>query len=196
MSNPLNKEALDQLFIRAHSAHAFSPAEITDTQIKELYDLFKWAPTAFNAQPARFVFVRSAASKEKLKATLSPGNVPQVESASVTAIIAYDTKFYEQLPTLFPVYDAKPIFENNSALAEEAAFRNSTLQGAYLIAAARALGWDCGAMSGFDASALNAAFFPDGRVKANFLLNIGRAEPEGVYPRNPRLAFEDAIQVL
>ena len=196
MANSLNQAALAQLFSQAHSAHAFVQADITDAQIKELYDLFKWAPTAFNAQPARFIFVRSPEAKEKLKASLAPGNIPQVESASVTVVVAYDTKFYEQLPTLFPVYDAKPIFENNPGLTEEAAFRNSAMQGAYVITAARALGWDCGAMSGFDAAALNAAFFPDGQFKANFLLNIGRADLAGIYPRNPRLNFEEAAQIL
>jgi 3-hydroxypropanoate dehydrogenase len=196
MANPLSQAALGQLFSEAHSAHAFVRTDITDTQIKELYDLFKWAPTAFNAQPARFIFVRSPEAKEKLKASLAPGNVPQVECASVTVIVAYDTKFYEQLPTLFPVYDAKPIFENNPGLTEEAAFRNSAMQGAYLITAARALGWDCGAMSGFDAGVLNAAFFPDGQFKVNFLLNIGHADTAGIYPRNPRLTFEDAVKIL
>lgn len=196
MANCLNQAALDQLFSKSHSAHAFVHTDITDAQIKELYDLFKWAPTAFNAQPARFIFVRSPEAKTKLKASLAPGNVPQVESASVTVIVAYDTKFYEQLPTLFPVYDAKPIFENNPGLTEEAAFRNSAMQGAYVITAARAMGWDCGAMSGFDATALNAAFFPDGQFKVNFLLNIGHADAAGIYPRNPRLTFEDAAQIL
>jgi nitroreductase len=196
MTNSLNQSALGQLFTEAHSAHAFMQGDITDAQIKELYELVKWAPTAFNGQPARFIFVRSQAAKEKLKASLAPGNVPQVESASVTVIIAYDTKFYEKLPMLFPVYDAKPIFESNPELSEEAAFRNSAMQGAHLIIAARALGWDCGAMSGFDAVALNNAFFPDGQFKANFLLNIGRADAAGIYPRNPRLPFGEAIQIL
>lgn len=196
MTAPLNKAALDQIFYEAHSAHAFKKSELSDAQIKEIYDLFKWAPTAFNAQPTRLVFVRSGEAKAKLLPTLSPGNVPQVESAAVTVIVAYDTQFFNHLPVQFPVYDAKPIFENNPALTEEAAFRNSSMQGGYLITAVRALGFDCGAMSGFDAKAVNAAFFPDGHFKANFLLNIGVADPAGVYPRNPRLSFEDAAIVL
>lgn len=196
MTTALNKAALDQIFYEAHSAHAFKKSDLTDAQIKEIYDLFKWAPTAFNAQPARLVFVRSAEAKATLLPTLMPGNVPQVESAAVTVIVAYDTKFFNHLPVQFPVYDAKPIFENNPALTEQAAFRNSSMQGGYLITAVRALGFDCGAMSGFDADAVNAAFFPEGDCKANFLLNIGVADPAGVYPRNPRLNFEDAVKIL
>lgn len=196
MTTALNKAALDQIFYEAHSAHAFKKSELSDAQIKEIYDLFKWAPTAFNGQPARLVVVRSAEAKAKLLPTLMPGNVPQVESAAVTVIVAYDTQFFNHLPVQFPVYDAKPIFEGNPVAAEQTAFRNSAMQGAYLITAVRALGLDCGAMSGFDAAALNAAFFPDGQYKANFLLNIGVADPAGVYPRNPRLNFEDAVTIL
>lgn len=196
MTTALNKAALDQIFYEAHSVHAFKKSELSDAQIKEIYDLFKWAPTAFNGQPARLVVVRSAKAKEKLLPTLMPGNVPQVESAAVTVIVAYDTQFFNHLPVQFPVYDAKPIFEGNPVAAEQTAFRNSSMQGAYLITAVRALGLDCGAMSGFDAAALNAAFFPDGQYKANFLLNIGVADPAGVYPRNSRLNFEDAVTVL
>jgi nitroreductase len=196
MTTALNKAALDQIFYEAHSAHAFKKSELSDAQIKEIYDLFKWAPTAFNGQPARLVVVRSAEAKAKLLPTLMPGNVPQVESAAVTVIVAYDTQFFNHLPVQFPVYDAKPIFEGNPVAAEQTAFRNSSMQGAYLITAVRALGLDCGAMSGFDAAALNAAFFPDGQYKANFLLNIGVADPVGVYPRNPRLNFEDAVTIL
>ncbi len=196
MTAPLNQAALDQIFYEAHSTHAFKKSELTDAQIKEIYDLFKWAPTAFNAQPARLVVLRSGEAKAKLLPTLSPGNAPQVESAAATVIVAYDTQFFNHLPVQFPVYDAKPIFEGNPALAEQAAFRNSSMQGGYLITAVRALGLDCGAMSGFDADAVNAAFFPDGQYKANFLLNIGIADPAGVYPRNPRLNFEEAVKVL
>ena len=196
MTTALNKAALDQIFYEAHSAHAFKKSELSDAQIKEIYDLFKWAPTAFNGQPARLVVVRSAEAKAKLLPTLMPGNVPQVESAAVTVIVAYDTQFFNHLPVQFPVYDAKPIFEGNPVAAEQTAFRNSSMQGAYLITAVRALGLDCGAMSGFDAAALNAAFFPDGQYKANFLLNIGVADPAGVYPRNPRLNFEDVVTIL
>ena len=137
----------------------------------------KWGPTAFNASPARFVFLRSAEAKQRLMPALSPGNVPQVKAASLTVIVAFDTQFYEHLPQLFPAYDAKTIYVNNAAAAQEAAFRNGSLQGAYLLMAARALGYDCGPMSGFDAAKVNAEFFPKGDWKVNFLMNIeiGRA---------------------
>jgi 3-hydroxypropanoate dehydrogenase len=196
MRAPFSATSLEQLFTKAQTAHAFDGSPMSDEAMNALYDLMKWGPTAFNCQPARLVFVRSAAAKEKLKPALSPGNIPQVESASVTVIVAYDTKFFEHLPTQFPAYDAKPIFENNATAAHEAAFRNGSLQGAYLICAARALGYDCGPMSGFDAQKVNDAFFPDGRYKANFLLNIGTAKPEGIYPRGPRLSPAEAYKVL
>jgi nitroreductase len=196
MRTPLQSSSLEQLFTKAQTAHAFDGSPMSDEALSALYDLMKWGPTAFNCQPARLVFVRSAAAKEKLNPALAPNNIPQVASASVTVIVAYDTKFFEHLPTQFPAYDAKPIFENNAAAAQEAAFRNGSLQGAYLICAARALGYDCGPMSGFDAQKVNEAFFPDGRYKANFLLNIGTAKPEGIYPRGPRLSPAEAYQVL
>jgi 3-hydroxypropanoate dehydrogenase len=196
MKSPLSSSAIGQLFQDAHTAHAFKPRALSDQDIQQLYDTMKWGPTAFNASPARFVFVRSQEAKARLIPALSPGNVPQVQAASVTVIVAHDTTFYEHLPRLFPAYDAKPIYANNAAAAEDAAFRNGTLQGAYLILAARALGFDCGPMSGFDAQKVNAEFFPDGRVRVNFLLNIGEADPAGVYPRNDRMAFHEAAQIL
>ncbi len=196
MKSSLATDVLDQLFHRAQTAHAFIPHAISDQDLNRLYDTMKWGPTAFNASPARFVFLRSAEAKKRLIPALSPGNVPQVESASVTVIVAMDQHFYEHLPRLFPAYDAKPIFENNAQAASEAAFRNGTLQGAYLLIAARALGYDCGPMSGFDADKVNAEFFPDGRLRANFLMNIGVADPKGVYPRNPRLSFQEAAEIL
>lgn len=196
MRHALALTNLNQLFSGAHTAHAFVPHAISDEELQLLYDTMKWGPTAFNACPARFVFLRSVDAKKRLIPALSPGNIPQVESASVTVIVAYDREFYHQLPKLFPAYDAKPIFEGHEAVAQEAAFRNSTLQGAYLLIAARALGYDCGPMSGFDAHKVNAEFFPDGRYQANFLLNIGIADPKGVYPRNPRLTFDEAATIL
>jgi 3-hydroxypropanoate dehydrogenase len=192
----LSDAALDQLFRQARTVHAFKPDAVPDETIHQLYDLLKWGPTAFNAQPARYVFVKSAEAKAKLMPALSPGNVPQVQSAAVTVIVAYDTRFPEHLPTQFPGYDAKAVFDANPGIVEPAALRNSSLQGAYLILAARALGLDSGAMSGFNPQAVNEAFFPDGRLKANFLLNIGVADPAGVYPRAPRLAFEEVAQIV
>ena len=192
----LSDTALDQLFRQARTVHAFKPVPVPDDTIHQLYDLLKWGPTAFNAQPARYVFVKSAEAKARLMPALSPGNVPQVQSAAVTVIVAYDTRFPEHLPTQFPGYDAKAVFDANPAIVEPAALRNSSLQGAYLIQAARALGLDSGAMSGFNPQAVNEAFFPDGRFKANFLLNIGVADPAGVYPRAPRLAFDEVAQIV
>ena len=194
--NALSDAALDQLFRQARTVHAFKPEAVSAATLRQLYELFKWGPTAFNGQPGRYVFVKSAEAKAKLMPALSPGNVPQVESAAATVIVAYDTRFPEHLPTQFPGYDAKAVFDANPAIVEPAAFRNSSLQGAYLILAARALGLDSGAMSGFNPQAVNDAFFPDGRFKVNFLLNIGVADPAGVYPRAPRLAFEEAAQIV
>ena len=196
MTTQLSNAALEQLFTQARTVHAFKPEAVSDEKIQVLYDLAKWGPTAFNSQPARFIFVKSAEAKEKLKPALGPGNVPQVESAAVTVIIAQDTKFFEHLPEQFPAYDAKPLFEANPDMSAAAAFRNSSLQGAYLIMAARALGLDSGAMSGFDPQKVNEAFFPDGRYKVNFLLNIGVADPAGIHPRGPRLAFKDAAKIV
>lgn len=196
MKSAIHESHLNQLFANAHTAHGFVPHAVTDQDLQKLYDTMKWGPTAFNASPARFVFLRSAQAKKRLLPALSPGNVSQVESASVTVIVACDRRFYEHLPELFPAYDAKSIFEGNEAAAQEAAFRNGTLQGAYLLMAARALGYDCGPMSGFDAQKINTEFFPDGRCQVNFLMNIGVADPKSVYPRNRRLSFQEAAEIL
>ncbi|HYA66050.1 MAG TPA: malonic semialdehyde reductase [Burkholderiaceae bacterium] len=196
MKSPLPDSALDQLFRDAHTAHGFRPESIPDELLHALHDLLKWGPTSFNCQPARFVFVRSAGAKERLKAALSPGNVAQTMSAPVTVIVATDTRFFEYLPTQYPAYDAKPIYENNLDLALQTGLRNSSLQGAYLIVAARALGLDCGPMSGFDAAAVDAQFFPDGRFRSNFLVNLGVADPARFFARGPRLPFATAAQIL
>ena len=196
MTTQLSDAALNQLFLEARSVHAFKPEKISAEKIHALYDLAKWGPTAFNGQPARYIFIQSQEAKDKLKPALGPTNIPQVESAAVTVIIASDSKFYDHLPEQFPAYDAKPLFESNADIAAAAAFRNSSLQGDDLILAARALGFDSGAMSGFDPQVVNQAFFPDGRYKVNFLLNIGIADPAGVYPRGPRLAFDQVATIL
>ena len=196
MKAAIPNQAIKQLFTEAQTAHAFVPHEITDETIREIYDLFKWGPTAFNAQHGRYLFLKSDAAKERLFPALMPGNIPQVQSASLTIVVAYDTQFFEHLPTVFPAYDAKPIYENNPALSQENGFRNSALQGAYLMMAIRSLGLDCGAMSGFDADKLNGIFFQDGRYKVNFLITVGVADPAGIYPRNPRLSFEQVAQIL
>jgi 3-hydroxypropanoate dehydrogenase len=156
----------------------------------------KWGPTSMNCQPARLVFVTSPEGKALLAPALSPGNLEKTLAAPVTVIIATDSLFHEHLPTMFPAYDARPMFAANAELAASTAFRNGTLQGAYLILAARALGLDCGPMSGFDAGKLNAAFFADGRHQANFLCNLGIGDPAGVHPRGPRLAFDEACRIV
>lgn len=196
MNQPLDTAALNQLFTEAHSCHTFTSEEVSDETLHQLYDLLKWGPTSMNCQPARYVFVRSEAAKAKLLPTMSPGNVDKTRAAPVTVLIASDTRFQDQLPTQFPAYDAKPMFDSNPALAETTAFRNSTLQGAYLMLAARALGLSCGAMSGFDAAQLNAAFFPEGQWLVNFLVNLGYGTQDGFHPRGPRLAFDEAARIL
>lgn len=193
--NALDNQALAQLFTEARTHHAFLDMEIPDEVLKQLYDLTKWAPTAFNMSPARFVFVKSKAAKEKLAQALMPNNIPQTMQASVTVIVATDTEFYDELPRLFPAYDARPIFANNPQAAEIAGFRNGTLQGAYLLMASRALGLDSGAMSGFDNAKVDELFFPDGKTRSNFLINLGYGDSSQLYPRGPRLAFEEAARI-
>ena len=161
-----------------------------------MYDLAKMGPTSANLTPARFVFLTTSEAKERLIPALAPGNVEKSGTAPVVAIIAYDTEFYEQAPRLFPHMDMRPLFMGNPELSAETAFRNGSLQGAYFILAARSLGLDCGPMSGFDAVKVNAEFFPDGKWKANFLCNLGYGDPSKLFPRNPRLDFEEACVVL
>ena len=192
----LDTPALAQLFTEARTHNGFHPEPIPAATLQQLYELMKWGPTSMNCQPARLVFVTSADGKAKLKPALSPTNVEKTMSAPVTVIIAQDSRFFDHLPTQFPAYDARPMFEANPELAASTAFRNSSLQGAYLILAARSLGLDCGPMSGFDAAALNAAFFPDGRYTVNFLCNLGQGVAEKLYPRGPRLNFAEACQVV
>jgi len=192
----LPQQALDQLFADAHTYHRFSARPVSDSVIRDLYDLLKWGPTSMNSQPARYVFVRSPEAKERLLPALSAGNVDKTRAAPVTVIVASDHDFFEHLPTQFPAYDARPMFAGNAALAEATAFRNGSLQGAYLMIAARALGMDCGPMSGFDASRIDAEFFPEGRWKANFLVNLGYGDADGYRPRGPRLSFEQVARIV
>jgi len=191
----LNDQALDTLFRNARTQNGFLDKPVSDAQLRALYELMKWGPTTMNSQPARLVFVRSKAGKEKLAPALSPGNRDKTMAAPVTAIIAYDLQFYENLPRMFPNNpNAKAAFagEEKKAHVQTTALRNGSLQGAYLILAARALGLDCGPMSGFDNAKVDAAFFPEGRMKSNFLCNLGVGDPAKVFPRNPRLPFEEA----
>jgi 3-hydroxypropanoate dehydrogenase len=188
----LDDSALDILFRAARTKWEFTDQPVTDDELKALYELVKLGPTSANCSPARFIFVRTPEGKEKLKLALSPGNVDKVMAAPVTVIVAQDPLFYQQLPKLFPQVDAKAWFSGNPDLAEETAFRNSTLQGAYLILAARSLGLDCGPMSGFDKVKIDRAFFADKGWKSNFLINLGHGVAEHPYPRLPKLEFEEA----
>jgi nitroreductase len=196
MPNSLPDATLDQAFLAARTFNKFTDRAVDDATLRQLYDLYKWGPTSMNTQPARVVFVRGAAAKQKLKPALAPGNVDKTMAAPVTAIVAIDSAFYEQLPTQFPaVATARDMFANNATLAAETAVRNGSLQGAYLIVAARLLGLDAGPMSGFDAGKLDAAFFAGSTWKANFLVNLGWGDPSGNHPRGPRLAFEEAVRI-
>jgi 3-hydroxypropanoate dehydrogenase len=191
----LPKEILDQLFTKARTHNAWRDKPVTEETLRFVYDLMKWAPTSANASPARIIFVRSQAAKEKLLNCVSEGNVEKTRSAPVTAIVAQDMEFYEQLPKLFPHADARSWFAGNPALIEATAFRNSSLQGAYLMLAARAAGLDCGPMSGFDNAKVDAAFFPKTKWKSNFLCNLGYGDASKLFPRSPRLSFEEACRI-
>ncbi len=195
-NNPLPREALAQLFTEARTHNSWSDREVPDALLREAVDLSKWGPTSANCSPLRIVFVRSPGAKARLAPALAPGNLEKTMAAPATAILAYDLAFHEHLPRLFPAADARSWFAGNAPLIEETAFRNATLQAAYLILALRALGLDTGPMSGFDKSAVDAEFFPGGGVKSNFLLNIGYGEPTKLYPRGPRLAFEEIARIL
>jgi 3-hydroxypropanoate dehydrogenase len=188
----IDSAAIAALFTEARTQNKWTSAPVTDEQLHQLYDLLKMAPTSANSSPARFVFVRTEAGKEKLRPALSAGNLEKTMTAPVTVIVAQDPKFYDQLPHLFPHADARAWFAGNPALAEETAFRNSSLQGAYLIMAARAVGLDTGAMSGFDKSKVDEAFFADNGWKSNFLINLGHGDSAGLFPRSPRLSFAEA----
>lgn len=191
----LSDSALDQLFRTARTHNAWQPKPVDDALLRQLVELTLWGPTSANASPARFVFVTSPEAKAKLKPALAEGNVDKTMAAPVTAIVGMDMAFYEQLPKLFPHADARSWFAGNDALIEATAFRNASLQGAYLILAARALGLDAGPMSGFDAGKVEAAFFAGTQVKANFLVNLGYGDPAGLFPRSPRFAFDEAARI-
>ena len=194
MHPKLDGTALDALFRTARTRNGWTPELLSDNLIRELYDLMKWGPTSGNGCPARFVWVRSAQGKAKLAALASEANRPKILAAPLTVIIGYDLDFGAQMPKLFPARGEamKAMFEKSPAVAESTAFRNSSLQGAYLIIAARALGLDCGPMSGFDHAAVDREFFADTRIRSNFICSIGHGTDENLYPRNPRLTFEEA----
>jgi 3-hydroxypropanoate dehydrogenase len=211
MAQRIDEAALDTLFRDARTHATWLPRPVADQTLRDLYDLLKWAPTSANAAPARFAFLRSKEAKERLRPALAPLNVEKTMSAPVTVIVGYDMKFYEQLPKLFPhAPGMKQLFESNPEMADVTAKRNSSLQGAYLILAARALGLDCGPMSGFDTAKVDEEFFaagkpcfgcdqeffPEGHVKSNFLCNLGYGDPSKLHPRLPRLPFSEACSLL
>ena len=192
----LDEVALDRLFREARSTQAFRPLPVTHETLRELYQLVKWTPTGFNSQPGRFRFVQSPEAKEKLAPALSSSNREKVLAAPVTAIVAHDTRFYERLPQLFPGYDARPLFENAPDFAESTARHNATLQAAFLILAARALGLDAGPMSGFKADEVERRFFPDGHHRVTLLVNLGYGDASRARARGARLDFDEVAQIL
>lgn len=192
-----NDAVKDLVFREARSQNRWLEREVPDAILHELYDLMKWGPTSMNTSPMRVLFLRTAEAKERLASVVAAANVDKVRTAPVVAVIAYDTAFYDKLPVLFPHRpNAGDMFKENPRLGEATAFRNSTLQGGYLMIAARMLGLDCGPMSGFNEEAVNLAFFPDGRLKVNFLCGLGYGDPAGLFPRHPRLGFDEACQLL
>ena len=189
--------ALDQIFMNAHTANSFSDEAVPPELLRQVYEVARMGPTSMNTQPTRYVFLTSQASRDRLLPALMPGNLDKTRVAPVTVIVATDTRFHEHMPKVWHRPGAKEMFEGNAALSASTATRNGTLGGAYFIIAARALGLECGPMSGFDIAKVNAEFFPDGRWEANFLINIGfRDTKNEVFPRNPRLEFDEACQAL
>jgi 3-hydroxypropanoate dehydrogenase len=209
MSNELGEDGKDLLFRNARTHSAWVDRPVTDETLQQLYELVKWGPTSVNCSPARIVFLRTEEAKARLRPALAPGNVEKTMAAPVTALIGYDMKFYDRLPKLFPHADARAWFVDTPELAEMTARRNSSLQGAYFIIAARALGLDCGPMSGFDGAKVDheffpgvatkgefdQEFFPDSHIKTNFICNLGYGDPAKLLPRNPRLDFDEACKL-
>jgi len=197
VAGKIDDAAVDILFRNARTQNGWLPTPVSDAQLRAIYDVMKWGSTSANCCPARLIFLRTPEAKARLIPALSPGNVDKTKAAPVTAIIGYDTRFYELMVKLFPHRpDMADNYKNNATLAQITAFRNGTLQGAYFMLAARAVGLDIGGMSGFDNAKVDAEFFPDGRVKSNFLCNVGHGDPSKVLPRLPRLAFEEACTLL
>lgn len=187
---------LDILFRHARSHNGWLNKPVSDDLLRQIYDLMKWCPTSANSSPARITFVKSPSAKQRLLPALLAGNIEKTQSAPVTVILAQDAEFYEKLPQLFPHADARSWFAGNPALIETTAFRNATLQGAYLMLAARSLGLDVGPMSGFDNAQVDAEFFAGTPIKSNFLINLGYGDASKLFPRSPRLSFEEAAQIL
>ncbi|MFC7334776.1 malonic semialdehyde reductase [Rhodocista pekingensis] len=193
----LDEPGQDLLFRHARTHNAWQDRPVSEETLRQLYDLMKWGPTAVNSSPLRILFLRTEAAKQRLAPALSAGNLKKTMAAPVAALLGYDTRFYENLDRLFPHNPgARSWFEGDGTAIFETAFRNSSLQGGYFILAARSVGLDCGPMSGFDRALAEAEFWPDGRVKANFLCTLGYGDPAGLHPRGPRLPFEEVCRVL
>lgn len=196
MKPRIDQAALDQLFNDARTFSAWRDEAVSEEMLQAVWDLARMAPTSANCSPARIVFVVSPESKAKLEPCLAAGNLEKTMSAPATAIIGHDIEFYEKLPDLFPHTDARSWFVGNTPLIETTAFRNGSLQGAYFIIAARALGFDCGPMSGFDNAKVDEVFFANTTVKSNFLCNLGVGNPETLHSRSPRMSFGDACSIV
>ena len=196
MSEPLSDSALDQLFRTARTYNGYLDKPVSETQLHAIWDLVKFGPTSANSLPARIVWCVSDEAKQKVAAFALPANAEKILAAPVTAIIASDNEFYENLPELFPHTDARSWFVGNDALAQTTAFRNSSLQGAYFILAARALGLDTGPMSGFNNALVDQTFFAGTKIKSNFLINLGYGDTNKLFPRSPRLSFDEAARIL
>jgi 3-hydroxypropanoate dehydrogenase len=194
--NAIVKESIQQIFTEARTHHAWQDKSVGDDLLHAIYEMAKWGPTSANCAPARVVFLKSQAAKAKLIPTLLGSNIDQVKAAPVTMIVAFDEKFYDQLPKLFPVMDLRPMFASDKALSDVTAMRNSSLQGAYFIFAVRALGLDAGPMSGFDNAKVDEAFFKGTSWKSNFICNIGFGDATKLYPRGPRLSFDEACKIV
>ena len=192
----LDAQALDQIFLKARTANGFTSEPVPDALLQQVYDIARMGPTSMNTQPTRYVFLKTPEARARLLPALSPGNLDKTRSAPVTVIVCTDTRFYEFMPQVWHREGAKENFESNPALAEATATRNSTLGGAYFIIAARALGLDTGPMSGFDKMAVDAAFWGETGIETNFICSLGKGNGEGLFPRLPRLSFEDAAQIL
>lgn len=196
MSGKLDDAGMDLIFREARTHNVWLDQQVSDATLHELYDLMKYGPTSANCSPARIVFVRSREAKERLRPALAKGNVDKTMNAPVTAIIGYDLRFYDRLPELFPHTDARSWFTGKEELADTTAKRNGSLQGAYFIIAARAVGLDCGPMSGFDQARVDAEFFAGTDVRSNFLCNLGYGDASALHPRSPRLDFDEACTLL
>jgi nitroreductase len=196
LGSPLDDRALDQLFRSARTFNGFSPEPLSDDTVRQLYDLVKWGPTAFNSQPSRYLFLKSPEAKEKLAPALSSSNREKTLNAPLNVILAYDARFFEHLPTLTASPNARELFENNPSLVEPTALRNGSLQGGYLVLAARALGLDVGVITGFKADLVDQAFFPDTSFHVNVIANIGYGDTASLKPRAHRFAFEEVAQIL